>query len=322
MTTIYNDDYWSNQFSVTQDDLKRIIERLEHESAPLELKEIATRIVKGRLEYGHDLSPAALTSLTGKASVRLWDPACKWQPGDLVLVAYNPDKYHPNNTKAAFLGEVLEIQNRDGGIAFINIDGVGRKGFSLATPGSKKASVWREAVREAVEKKLQSGDIKQQAEGVLLKHGAHIFSQLLNTLEADNRFTGLDNKWHVTRNLPRLEEASLRAVHRALLEKPSASIDELSQAVGAGAKANETLLRMAVNAALQQEPARFKNTGTSARPQWQAQLPTPEEAVVTHFAYDPKTYLILCRPGQRLTQKQAQRLQELELYASIVTFAA
>ena len=50
------------------------------------------------------------------------------------------------------------------------------------------------------------------------------------------------------------------------------------------------------------------------------QLPGVEQAAVTHYAYDPQTYEILCRPGQQLTQKKAQRLQELRLYPHVVTF--
>jgi len=68
---------------------------------------------------------------------------------------------------------------------------------------------------------------------------------------------------------------------------------------------------------------RFEDMGSPARPQgqWEPQLPDVEQAEVTHYAYDPQTYEILCRPGQRLSQKKVQRLQELKLYAHVVTFA-
>jgi hypothetical protein len=62
-----------------------------------------------------------------------------------------------------------------------------------------------------------------------------------------------------------------------------------------------------------QDEKGFENTGTPARP--------PEQAEVTHYAYDPQTYEVLCRPGQRLSQKKARRLQELKLYAHVVTLA-
>lgn len=70
-----------------------------------------------------------------------------------------------------------------------------------------------------------------------------------------------------------------------------------------------------------QDEKRFEDMGPPARPQgqWALQLPDVEQAEVTHYAYDPQTYEILCRPGQRLSQKKAQRLQELKLYAHVVT---
>lgn len=49
-------------------------------------------------------------------------------------------------------------------------------------------------------------------------------------------------------------------------------------------------------------------------------IPHIEQAVATHFAYDPETYEILCRPDQRLSEKKARRLQELSLYTHVVTF--
>lgn len=47
--------------------------------------------------------------------------------------------------------------------------------------------------------------------------------------------------------------------------------------------------------------------------------PEPDEA--THYAYDPQTFEILCRPGQKLNPRKAQRLQELGLYAHVVRSA-
>jgi hypothetical protein len=70
-----------------------------------------------------------------------------------------------------------------------------------------------------------------------------------------------------------------------------------------------------------QDENRFENMGTPARPQGKSGPPDVEQAEVTHYAYDPQTYEILCRPDQRLSQKKAQRLQELNLYAHVVTFA-
>ncbi|HET9587496.1 MAG TPA: hypothetical protein VFO91_01795 [Anaerolineales bacterium] len=68
---------------------------------------------------------------------------------------------------------------------------------------------------------------------------------------------------------------------------------------------------------------RFEEAGSPARPEGprEPRLPDVDQAEVIYYAYDPQTYEVLCRPGQRLTQKKAGRLQELELYAHVVTFA-
>jgi hypothetical protein len=63
---------------------------------------------------------------------------------------------------------------------------------------------------------------------------------------------------------------------------------------------------------LRSEPAPFEKISTPAR------VSEVEQAVVTHYAYDPQTYEILCRPGQRLNSRKARRLQDLGLYAHVV----
>jgi hypothetical protein len=324
MTDIYNEEYWSSQFDITQEDLNRVADRLEAESAPQDLKAIALPIITRRLQRGHDMSGAVLGELTGRPSVRLWDPAGEWQVGDLVLLATTRKG---NTEREAFVGQVVianyrrnewEIDRR----ARIRIDELSdEKDFVLALGGSREAANWHEAVREAVERKFQSGDISQQAEGVLMKHGERILSRLTGALQSDSRFTGIEGKWYASKKVPRLTGKTMQAIHHSLVQEPSASLDELVAMVKKEVEADDSLLRMALQTALQQTPERFENIGTPAQPQWQALLPTPQQALVTHFAYDPETYEILCRPGQRVTQKQALRLQQLDLYAHVVTFA-
>lgn len=58
--------------------------------------------------------------------------------------------------------------------------------------------------------------------------------------------------------------------------------------------------------------------GVPAHPQPKPRLSEGEQAEATHYAYDPQTYEVLCRPGQRLSEKKIKRLQELNLYRYIV----
>jgi hypothetical protein len=319
MTDIRSDEYWATQFDITQDDLKRIADRLERDGAPQDLKAIALRLIRGRLEHGHDdISPAALQNFTGQANVRLWDPAEKWQKGDLVLIAMSPSSQSPK--KEIFLGEIIipSYEKDRYWRAHIRIPDLSdEKDFVLAEPNSQEAKNWHKSVIELVESKLQSQDIHQQSEGILLRHGERILSRLAETLQVDSRFAGLEGKWYVIEKLPSLDAEVLQTVHRKAIENPGVGMSELLP----GDDEATLLRRMALHYHLQHAPQKFENIGTPARPQWRARLPEPDEAQVTHFAYDPKTYEILCRPGQKLSQKKAQRLQELGLYAHVVTFA-
>jgi hypothetical protein len=66
---------------------------------------------------------------------------------------------------------------------------------------------------------------------------------------------------------------------------------------------------------------RFESANTPTGSPSKLQPPDVAGSEVTHYAYDPETYQILCRPDQRLSQKKAQRLQDLNLYAHVVTMA-
>jgi hypothetical protein len=229
MNPMHDENYWSRQFDITRDDLNRVAERFERDGTPQDLKEIALRIIRERMEQGDELGPAALSEPTG--------------------------------------------------------------------------------------------NINQRAEGILLKHGELILSRLVEALQFDSRFTVLEGKWFIINKLPRIERDALQTVYRILLQNPSSSQDEILALVKEDRSTDQILLRMALHTALRRSPERFENMGTSTRPQWKARLPDVEQAEVTHYAYDPQTYEILCRPGQRLSQKKAGRLQGLNLYAHVVTFA-
>lgn len=161
----------------------------------------------------------------------------------------------------------------------------------------------------------------QQAEGILLKKGEPILDGLAEALQSDSRFTSLGGKWFIADKLPHIGKDVLQKVHRLLMQNPSASEPEILSLVKGNGLTNKTLWRMALHAAFHRAPERFQNLGSAAHPQWKALLPDIEQAAVTHYAYDPQTYEILCRPGQRLSQRKAERLQELDLYVHVVTFA-
>ena len=202
----------------------------------------------------------------------------------------------------------------------ITLDDLDRVAEQLEHDG--KPHEGKEIALSIIERRLgQEADPgNEQTEAILLKHGETILSRLGEALESEPRFTGLEGKWFLTDRLPHLEPDALQSIYRTLLQNPSASLDEIVSALKDAGTEDKTLLRMALHTALLRSPQRFDNIGTSAYPQWKARLPEVEQAVATHYAYDPQTYEILCRPGQRLSQKKAVRLQELNLYPYVVTF--
>ena len=199
----------------------------------------------------------------------------------------------------------------------ITLDDLDRAAGRLERDGKPQEA--KEIALCILESRLDPG--VEQAESILRQHGEVILSRLEEALESDPRFTGLEGKWFLAQRLPRLEPDALRNVHRTWLQNPSASIEEILSGLKEAGSMDDALLRMALQTALIGLPERFENIGTPAYPQWKARLPEIEHAEVTHYAYDPQTYEILCRPGQRLSQKKATRLQELNLYAYVVTFA-
>lgn len=322
MTDIYSDEYWLNEFTITQNDLIRIADKMLRDQKPQDLKTIAIRIIKGRLEHGHDISPAALQNLTGKASVRLWDPEENWQIGELVLVArlnaYN-SLYEP------FLGKIISISSEYVELYIEEMQESVTYGRLL--PGTKvtkkhgaKADIWRNTVKEAVTKKLQSKDLASQAEGIFLQYGEKILNSIISSLESDKNFIGLGDSWYLTSELFQCNPSKLKNLYNNFLKQDVFSLEEAVMYYLEGERSNYIIWQMSIRAGLDMMPERFESIGNSLHPQWRVLPPTPEKAKVKYHAYDPNTYEVLCLPGQLLEVEKANRLMDLNLYKSMVTF--
>ena len=322
MNTQRAEDYVPRGFAITTEDLNRVAALLARAGTPQDLKTIALSVLKARMEHGHDLSPVVSLGQSTEVLVRFWEPGSEWETGDVVLLVHDP---FGNSKFQLFVGvveyvdtEVVEIQMGELQCT---------KTYLRTLPGTENAhqfgsasESWREIVIDLAEKKLRSGDPDEEAEGRLLQDGERILTCLVKSLRQDARFIGLADKWYLTDRLPRIDHESMQAVHHFLLQNQPASLDEVLPFVQGRPRNDACLLKLAVHNALQQSPDRFENIGTPARPLWQARLPAHDKAQVTHFAFDPQTFEILCRPGQRLSQRLARRLQELDLYAHVVTF--
>lgn len=310
------------EFDVTQEDLNRVAGQLERLAAPQDLKAIALHLLQERLEQGHPVSPAAPVDATCEDLIRLWDPAAEWQVGDILLLAH--DRFG-NSKYELFLGEITQagfgsLEVKIDELQIIKIIPWTHPGAENVPADSPDSFALHRLLSEMIEKKLRAQDSKERAEGILLWHGERILNRLAASLRKDPRFIGLEGKWVLYQKLPQIEKESLQEIHRYLLQNPGASLDDLVPVVPNRPTTGVFLLKMIIQSALLASPDRFQNIGTAARPRWNALLPAHDQACVTNIAFDPQTFEILCCPGQRLSQKKVKRLQELDLYAHVVTF--
>ena len=319
MSDVFSDTYWTKEFEITEADLDRIAGHIEETGQAQDLTTLAQRVVRGRLRHGPETSAAAQATWSKDPSVRLWDPAAEWKVGDRVVYAALMPVGLTGGARSVYqplIGEVVEVSPD---VVRARLDQRSRAGIlRRCEPGSENAEKWYRKVREVVEGQRASADTEQQAQAILLQHGERIVSQLLEALQGDARFLTLEGRWFLRDLLIPLSEAQRDALYRQLLERGEpASTNDLI-ALMKPPVAEGDVGRFSLYASLSAHPDRFANVGAPTRPQWKAVPPPPERAVGAYYAYDPETYAILLRPGQRLGAQLAQRLQDLGLYDGVV----
>jgi hypothetical protein len=320
VSDVYTDIYWADEFDIAEADLDRIARHMHDTRAAYTLTELAKRVVRGRLRYGPQRGPAALDSWAEDSSVRRWDPSAKWAMEDHVIVAVGFPKegvtiYEP------FVGEITQIE---ADTVTVQIDTLGES-RSYRTRGSRnELQSWRQFIENLVEARRNTRDVDAQTEYVILQHGERVVSRLLAALQADERFIGLEGHWFLHELLEPLSDAQVESLFRQMRARtePASTADLLPLVNPPPPEGGVGLF--SVYSTLLDRPERFGNAGTVTRPLWVAvppPPPSPDRAVGLYYVYDPETYEILLKPGQRLNQRLAQRLQVLGLYELVVTDA-
>ncbi len=306
-------NYWIESFDVTQADITRIEEFLRQSQEPKSITTISQRIVRGRMKFGHDISPSALSTWAQKPTIRLWDPAGKWDIGDGVIVVR---RIPPSDDYNAFVGEVI-VQEVD--MIKIHLD-IGDVWFQRAKPGTENALKWHNIVREIVSQKMRSAELDDRVTGVMAQFGDRIVSRISEVLESDERFIGFKGYWYLSDLLPVLSDSHIHKLYGLLLSDGKALTTgelllEISQRSSADICAELSLI-----AALRKHPDRFQNVGNFTSPLWRASLPTSNGIKVAYYAYDPLNFEIICEPGEIILPKVLQRLQANKLLAQVIEF--
>ncbi|GIK37996.1 MAG: hypothetical protein BroJett011_18290 [Chloroflexota bacterium] len=313
MADVYSNTYWQTEFIITQADLSRLENYISETGQAQDLTTLARRIIRGRLIFGEDVSPAAWGTqrISKSSSVRLWDPAGEWQIGDHVIVArpLRRDVYQ------AFGGEVIAIGLEDVKIVLDSIQTIVT--YERAAPDSDQAREWRDTVREAVMAQGQTSELEGQIESILLQHGQRVTSQLLDAFRADQRFVLLNGRWFLRRLAALPSSIQLYSLAWAMLnlEEPQPTEALLPRIAPPGSPGDPGLFGLYL--ALRDQPHLFANADPGQRPRWVLAGPPPGPATARYAAYDPETYHVLCEPEEIVARDVAERLWTLELFRVI-----
>ena len=312
MSAVLSDQYWMEEFQVTQADLDRIESYIRRTGQAHDLTTLARRVVQGRLQHGPETSAPVQTDRAESPSVRLWDPAGEWKVGDHVIMARREEK----EKFEAFVGEIVGVEN---GEVKVQLDGIDQPVIYLrAPPGSKNARKWHATVRKVVTAKQRSPELEDRAEEVLLTHGERVVSQLLDALRADQRFVRLAGHWFLRdlAALPTHEQLTALAWAMVPLEEPQPT-DALVPLVHPPLSDGDQGL-FGLYLAMRERPHLFRNVDPRQRPRWVLAGPPPGSCVPRHAAYDPETYEVLCLPGQPIPPETVQRLWDLGLLRAVL----
>jgi hypothetical protein len=316
MSEVLSDQYWTEEFQVTQADLDRIESYIRRTGQAHDLTTLARRVVQGRLQHGPETSAPVQTDRGESPSVRLWDPAGKWKVGDhVIILAWS----YRNRRQEVFVGEIVHIDTKHEHIAHIAIDDVrSPRPFQLAPAGSPDAIKWHQTVRDAVEAMQRDHGLEEQANLVILRHGQRIISQLLDALRADRRFVRLAGYWFLRDLAAPLTDEQLTALAWAMvpLEEPQPT-DALVPLVHPPLSDGDRGL-FGLYLAMRERPHLFRNVDPRQRPRWVLAGPPPGSCVPRHAAYDPETYEVLCLPGQPIPPETVQRLWDLGLLRAVL----
>lgn len=305
--------YWSKLFGVTEADMSRFADRIRVSGSAPTLTDLVQEVIRARLQEGPQLhsGPAPEGDILGR-TVGRWDPCSPWCVGDRVVLAVaGPAGEHPYVPR---LGEITEIgQDR----AVIQVDGLrapqvyplGRDAFS---PQDMRAHTEMTA-------RVDATNEAAQVESVLWEHGQHVAGRLLDALEADARFVELEGRWYLRDLATKPGEHELDRLAAVMFDADSPmTLSDALMHLDPESAGTSLSRRFGLGLALREHRQQFRNVGTATYPRWELASPPPVALEAHHAVYDPKSYAILCMPGDVLDRRVGRRLWDLGLLRAAI----
>jgi hypothetical protein len=317
------DARWQN-FDVTVADLDRLEKWMSkpEQNYSISLDEITRRIIQGRLEHGADnQSASALPKEIHEKGVLSWDEQDSWKKGSQVLVVYN---------NIASIGTIVNITQHEENWKTLTTFHIqisqGRPPVKYAKAENKnQEAIFLTHVRDLIQQQSTQQSHQEDLDGsvnkVMLRFGDVVSSAILVALRSDKRFVEHKSFWYLQASIQAIDPASIQRIQRKFYREQK--LKATTAEIGAELQISPVnpLGEIALEQVITNSPVVFARDGEN----WLVLPPLPpppEQAVSGHYIYDPSTYQIILKPGDRITNKKTiQILNELGCYDSIVTWA-
>jgi hypothetical protein len=236
-----------------------------------------------------------------------WDEVEKWCVGCQVLVARELDR-----KIIPFFGVIVSADDRYFEI-LINGQVVT---YKKVQKGSADAIHFYENIRKNIKQDTEKKDLEEQVNVVILEYGAKIATQIGSALGNDLRFIFYEQRWYLQKWIPKIARGDLQNIHHQIFKTTKQA--SLSQLVKLMPELPEgEFSEIAMKQVLVNTPGLFLPCGDG----WQVVPPPPppwQKAIGAYYVYDPMTYEIILKPGERIKKKVADRLVDLGFYADVV----
>jgi hypothetical protein len=307
---------WSEDaLRIYQVDLGRFARSMRKTGRAFTLTDLARRWVRDRLRYGSASGRVVLVSET--RPIRFWNPLEAWQPGDWAIFPITLRRYRETRREPR-AGEIVKVT---GTALTAQIDGeeTPRIWGTPAHRDDAEMTRWRELLAPYIRRLRRSPQAHASVDYVLFQRGPHIMSKLLAALRSDGRFIEWEGRWYLRSLIASPDEAQLVTLARTMLSEALSGV-RLSEILKAMplAKVDHAPTLFGFALAMSERPDLFSSVETGRYVRWNLASPPSGDYEAAFAVYDPRTYEVICEPGDPLSPDDVDKLWRLDLLATAV----
>ncbi len=178
---------------------------------------------------------------------------------------------------------------------------------------------WRESLGLYIRRLRGSARAHASVDYVLFQQGPHIMSKLLSALRSDGRFMEWEGRWFLKSLIASPDEARLVTLARTMLAEALSGV-RLSEILKAMplVRGDHAPALFGFALAMSRRPDLFSSVENGRYVRWSLAVPPPGDYKAAFAVYDPRTYEVICEPGDSLSPDDVNKLWRLDLLATAV----